>query len=368
MKMVEKKKVLILGGTGAMGSFLVKLLSDKYVVSVTSRRVHENTENVNYFLGDAHSMSFIEEILKQQYDVIIDFMYYEIDEFEKRLQLLLSSTNHYFFISSSRVYADSGKPITETSPRLLDVMTGNKALPDNDYAIVKAKEENLLKSSSFSNWTIIRPYMTYFKNRLDLGYYPKELWLYRVMNGRSIILPELISNKQTTLTYGFDVARGIASLIGKDDVKGNVFHITQSYSCTWNEILDIYITALEKNGYRVNSYITDLSGDHETCIFKYDRAYDRVFDNEKINTYINTTDFLNPKAGLSSCLEEFVKQPHFLKIDWALQAYWDRLLKEKTPLVEIKKEKDKMIYLFYRYVLPFSTVRFIYRKIKSLLR
>lgn len=45
------ENILILGGTGAMGKFLVKRLSASYHVCVTSRKVHKSTDNVTYYQG-----------------------------------------------------------------------------------------------------------------------------------------------------------------------------------------------------------------------------------------------------------------------------------------------------------------------------
>ena len=58
----------------------------------------------------------------------------------------------------------------------------------------KHVQENILRNSG-DNWTIIRPYMSYSPNRLDLGYYAKELWLYRVLKGRTILFTEDVAKK-----------------------------------------------------------------------------------------------------------------------------------------------------------------------------
>lgn len=71
-------KILILGGTGAMGIHLVDLLS-KYSnnqLIVSSRRKLLGKDNLTYVQGDAHNMAFLSQLLKEKYDVIIDFMNY----------------------------------------------------------------------------------------------------------------------------------------------------------------------------------------------------------------------------------------------------------------------------------------------------
>ena len=84
---------------------------------------------------------FFTSLLNRKYDVIIDFMVYSTDELERRLPELLSHTGQYCFFSSSRVYAESKKPITEDSPRLLDACTDQEYLYTDEYALAKAREE-----------------------------------------------------------------------------------------------------------------------------------------------------------------------------------------------------------------------------------
>lgn len=115
-------KVLVLGGTGAMGMHLVHLLSNNGDETiVTSRKQRAAEENINYIQGNAHDIRFLQTILLEPLDAIVDFMIYTTQSFKERVNLLLDATSQYVFLSSSRVYADSETPITEDSSRLLDV-------------------------------------------------------------------------------------------------------------------------------------------------------------------------------------------------------------------------------------------------------
>lgn len=117
-------------------------------------------------------------------------------------------------MSSSRVYADAPL-INENSTRLLDVCTDKEYLESNEYAIIKAMEENVIIDSQYTNWTIVRPSLTYAENRIQLDVLEKENCLYRVLNSRSIFFSEDLMDKYYTLSYGRDVADGIAQLVGK---------------------------------------------------------------------------------------------------------------------------------------------------------
>lgn len=351
-------KVLILGGTGAMGKHLVDLLAkvEGTEISVTSRGSRKSIGNVSYVRGDAHDMAFLFPLLEKRFDAIVDFMVYRTDEFRERIGTLLDSCGQYVFLSSARVYADSPYPITEDSPRLLDVTEDVEYLRTDEYALTKARQENLLRDSGHSNWTIVRPYVTYSENRLQLGVLEKEAWLYRALRGRSIVFSKDIAGHLTTLTYGLDVARGIASLIGRKEARGEAFHITASESVRWSEVLDMYLNVLErKTGKRPPVWMT------EECLnlrygwakyqVKYDRLFNRSFDNTKIGRFIDTGSFKSPAKGLRSCLESFLESPSFLGVNWRGEAEYDRLTGERASFCEIPSAKQKVKYLLYRYII-----------------
>lgn len=354
----RRLKILLLGGTGAMGAHLSKILKNQGEdVYVTTRRERRG-EGITYIQGNAHETVFLRELLqKYQFDVLVDFMIYNTSEFADRANLLLSSVGQYVFLSSSRVYADSETLITEDSPRLLDVCKDEEYLKTDEYALSKARQEDILHKSRKKTWTIIRPYITYSEIRLQLGVLEKELWLYRAMHGRTIVFSKDIAEKTTTLTYGYDVALGIASIIGRESALGEVFHITSDESHTWMEILELYLDVVErKTSKRPKLLLLDKSIHLKCAGAKWqvvvDRYYNRRFDNSKIRQYIDTSQFKQTKYGLTSCLESFLHDPQFRNIGWGAQAIYDRITGEWVSLNEISMMKDRLKYLLRRTVLP----------------
>lgn len=349
-------KVLILGGTGAMGSALVELLKrGDSRVTVTSRSKRQSSGNIVYVQGNAKDDNFLSELLKENFDAIVDFMVYSSSQFANRLKLLLQHTNQYFYFSSSRVYAQSQVRLTEESPRLLDVCTDREYLETDEYALAKVREEDILKNSNYSNWTIIRPYITYNSQRLQLGVYEKENWLYRALKGRTIVLPRDIANCQTSLTYGKDVANAIVKLIGNPHAFGETFHIVTEEHHTWEEVLNMYCDILEdKTGKRPDVKFVDSSDKLQSVWnkyqIKYDRLYNRVFDSSKIKSVCGFNEFTSLKDGLAECVETFLSSQKWLGHNWKCEAYFDRVAKEQTSLREIPNIKSKLKYLVWRYV------------------
>jgi nucleoside-diphosphate-sugar epimerase len=348
-------RVLVLGGTGAMGVHLVKLLSNNGVeIIVTSRSSRECERNVKYVQGNAHDIEFLKTILNTKWDAIIDFMVYTTTSFNERIDLLLESTSQYVFISTARVYAEAHKPIIENSNRLLDVSLDNEFLATDEYSLTKARQENILSDSKFKNWTIIRPYITYSESRMQLGVLEKEDWLYRALRGRTIVFSKDIITKLTTLTFGLDVSEGIVALIGNRDAFGEAFHITSNTANSWDKILTIYLDVLEKHlGCRPKIFLQDLESffTHHPVKYQvlYDRIYNRQFDNSKICKYLDVNRFTSIDDGLKRCLEDFLKNPTFNNINWRKEALKDKYVKESTSLTEIDGVKNKIQYLLYRY-------------------
>lgn len=346
-------EILILGGTGAMGVPLVNLLAKDNKLFVTTRSKKESIENITYIQGNAKNREFFSSLMDKRYDAIIDFMVYGTEELKERIPILLDHTDQYFFFSSSRCYADSSTWITEDSPRLVDICTDPEYLSIDEYGMAKGREENLLRETGRTNWTIIRPYITYNSNRIQLGVYEKENWLRRALSGRTIVFPKDIASKKTSLTYGPDVAGAIVQLIGNEKAYGQAFHITTDESHTWGEILDFYCDKIEEiTGKRPKVKLVENSNGLMTVWnkwqIKYDRLYDREFNNSKIETVRGKYNYKTTFEGLGECLEEFLSNAVWLGMNVRYEAWCDRQCGEWTPLWEIPGKKEKLRYLKYR--------------------
>ena len=349
----------MLGGTGAMGVPLINLLAPFHEVYVTSRVARTSKMlTLHYLQGDALENQFLDQILKQYgpFDAIVDFMAYSTQALETRLSQLLSGAKQYVYLSSSRVYANSEQPLAEDSPRLLDVSTDQEFLKTEEYALEKARQENLLRSSGTHHWTIIRPYITYNTERLQLGVFEKESWLFRAIRGRTLLFPKDMAEKYTTLTFGGDVAWGISHLIGNPRALGETVHITAPKAVRWGEILEIYRDTLQKildirpavHWTDSSERIKNVKKDYDAV--RYDRLYDRRFDNQKFYSLCGPYEFVAPEVGLSQCLEQFLREKRtFQKLHWKYEAYVDRITDEETPFDEIPTSEARQRYLANRW-------------------
>lgn len=352
------KHVLLLGGTGAMGVYLSNiLLEQKYDVVITTRKHREYREGIHYIVGNAHDLEFLTSVLEtRNWDAVIDFMIYGTSEFSKRVELFLNGTKQYVFISSARVFAESDGLITERSSRLSDVSTDTEFLSTDNYACAKARQEDILRASGKMNWTIIRPYITFNENRLQLGVYEKEHWLYRAILGRSIVFSRDIASRYTTMTNGEDVAKGIAGLIGNPVAIGEDFNVTTNETHKWSQILSLYLDVLAQNiGHTPSVYYSDHSVNlrfgYLKYQVKYDRLYDRCFDNTKLMDAVPSLHFGSTMDSLRICLEQFINHHgQFNESGLLFHSILDKVSGEYFPLNKIHGIKRHIGYIMYRYL------------------
>ena len=288
--MDHPKKVLVLGATGAMGQYLVpRLASMGYRVdAVALVDPKEPVPGVSYLKANVKEPGVLQKLLENRYDGIVDFMIYSSWELPGRLACFVDHTDHYIYLSSYRIYDNKEHPIRESSPRLIDASENIVLRNSDDYSIYKARGENILRSFSRKNWTIIRPAITYSLMRYQLVTLEAPNTVGRARAGKAVVVPEQAKNVQATMSWAGDVARMIAGLLFLDQARGETYTVSTSEHRTWGEIADYYkeICNLQSIWVDKEEYISILNSDPYSFgarwQLEYDRLFDRIIDNSKI--------------------------------------------------------------------------------------
>ncbi|MBE6561492.1 MAG: epimerase [Ruminococcaceae bacterium] len=304
------KKVLVLGGTGAMGLYLVPYLRRMgYAVDVVSLdKCTSDDPDLRYITGNAKDLTYLESLLKNGYDGIVDFLIYRTPEFRERYQMFLEKTDHYIYLSSYRIYADS-PVITETSPRLLDTATDPVYLASEDYSLYKARGEDILHASPYGNYSIIRPAITFSKFRFQLVTLEAPVVVRRMKEGKAVLLPIQAKDIQATMSWAGDVAMMIARLLFAPHAMKETYTLATAQHQSWGEVADYYreIGGLKACWIDKEDYISLIAGDGDEFRhlvtrwqLELDRLFTRVVDNRKIleATGMKQADLMPVKEGL----------------------------------------------------------------------
>lgn len=369
-------KILIIGGTGAMGSPLAKYLSEdkNNSVYIVSRHDHFSREsNVFYVTGDINSEAFFHELIRKKFDVIIDFMIWAPALLKKRLKHIFDNCGQYIAMGTSSEYAGVDGLITEETPRLYDTYSPEERRQGGRYHIKKSKDDDLITASEHGSWTIIRPWVTYNARKNPLVTVPLSVWMWRYLHDRTIFLPRQVMDKKCSLTYGEDAARAIKAMVGNPKAYGQIVNIASNKWMTWAEAVETYQDVLfELRGKVMKLYLLpdasviwrDIPSQYDPIA--HDRCFDRCFSTEKLNELCGEEFvFGDLRECLKMSLEKTLNDPT-VKLgapSAAYQGLMDRLAGEHTPLSMIPKASRKS----YKIALSptKSWAKRVYRSIKG---
>lgn len=305
LSQLKGRNVLVLGGTGAMGVYVVPELAKhgcKVCVVSLDERVSDDPL-VTYVKGNALDDQYLAGLMRQKFDAVIDFMLYGTEQFRARHEIFLNNTAHYIFLSSYRIYS-GGVPVTEDTPRLLDVSLDKEFLQTEDYSLYKARQENILQASKFTNWTIVRPAITYSKFRYQLVTLEAPVVIARTVKGLPLVLPKAALTVQGTMNWAGDVAKMFSRLLFNPLAYRECFTLATAEHHAWGEIAEYYreLIGLEYVAADTDDYIKIMGGScyarYQLC---YDRLFDRVIDNSKILrvTGLKQSELMPLKEGLA---------------------------------------------------------------------
>ena len=116
------RRVLILGATGAMATYLVPELEKRgdLVTGITLEDA-KSRDRVRYVRANAKEIELLRGILAEGFDAVVDFMVYNTkEEFAEYFDLFREHGVHYVFLSTYRVYGPD-YPITEETKRIFNM-------------------------------------------------------------------------------------------------------------------------------------------------------------------------------------------------------------------------------------------------------
>ncbi len=367
------KHILVIGGTGTMGKPLVSALYDKnYKVDVVCRHTVKDERNITYYNGNAKDNDFMNNVLSVKYDTIVDFCLYNATEFSERFDFLLSSCKHYICLSSSAVYANIDEPKNEDSPRYLEVDPPKKS--DEKYywyCYEKARIEDILRSSKYNNWTIVRPGMTMNDNHFFWGDWIDEEWCFRILHNKKVIIPKDMLPFKASITYGGDITQMFIAIIESPKAIGETYNVTSDSVYSWKQLLELYEDAFKKHGIDLNTHYVDSCEEilkfytSDRYVYERARLLDRVFDNKKICTLMKDFSFTSIDDKVFEWVDSYVNSsPPKIRSSFVKPtAYLDRMSKDSTGRKYFSSNSDYLVYIIFRYFPVFvCVIRFVRRK------
>ena len=309
--MYKGKKVLLIAGGGTLGTHVAEeLLSLGASVEVICPEEKVSHHPALLFHRSLATEALLRELFsKTHYDGIVNFIHYEnVDEYKKIHPLLIKNTDHLIFLSSYRVYANEQHPITESAPRLADVLTDSDFFEHENYAYPKSLSEDYLRTECMGEpWTVVRPVISFSERRLDLMMYSGNRVLQAAEQGEVLPLPHFAKDFKAGLDWAGNSGKLIAHLLFKKGAFGEAFTVYSGHGLTWGEIAEVYgkLTGLSVRYVDEEEYLAYhkdlLASKGISFLYKYDRRFCRDIDCSKIlsATGLTREDFASIEDGIA---------------------------------------------------------------------
>jgi nucleoside-diphosphate-sugar epimerase len=321
--------ILFLGGTGIISAACSRLaVARGFDVTLLHRSQRDTFPGARTIVADIGGAGVADAIADRRWDAIVDFIAFDAEAIEQRLELFRGRTSQYVFISTASAYQ---KPlvhaiITESTPL---------ANPYWNYSRKKiAAEDRLMRAYREEGFpiTIVRPSLTYGDTVVPLVL---NSWTHsftavaRLRAGKPLVIPG-DGLSLWTITHNSDFAKGLIGLIGQAGAIGHAFHITSDEALTWNQIFEQTATAAGVSApqfvHIASDFITSCYPE-TTGTLLGDKSNSALFDNTKIKRlvpdYVATTRF---RDGIAGTLRWFDADPRRQTIDAAVDQRYDRLI------------------------------------------
>ncbi|MBQ3054789.1 MAG: hypothetical protein IJC88_01650 [Oscillospiraceae bacterium] len=307
--MHEGKRVLLIAGGGTLGTYVSEeLLRLGMFVDVICPEEKESHNERLVFHQSLATEEFLQNLFSEtRYDGILNFIHYnEVEDYQKIHPLLIANTDHLIFLSSYRVYADVEHPITESAPRLWDVVKDTDFLEHEKYAVPKAKcEDYLMHERTGEPWTIVRPVISFSHLRLDLLMYSRHEVPDAAKAGRELLMPKTVRDYSAGLDWAGNTGKLIANLLFRKDAVGECFTVYSGQGLTWGEIAEVYqtLTGVNIRWCEESEYLESQPNKEDKPFYwgwTYDRSFNREIDCSKILrvTGLAKQDFASIEEGL----------------------------------------------------------------------
>jgi nucleoside-diphosphate-sugar epimerase len=329
-------KVLMIGGTGIISSDISALASQKDEIEFYLLNRGKTPQlfpgKVNVIQADINNADDVREKIKGiKFDVVADFISYDVNALNQKLDLFRECCDQYIFISSVAAYRPvvTCKLITEENTPI-----GN---PQWSYGFNKALCEMRLAedcAESGMNYTIVRPAYTYNNIRILHPYTINhwESWTVadRLLKGKPYVLHDDGQQLRTAMSAS-DFARAFIGLWGNSAAMNEDFHITSSEYLTWKRGAEFTAEAL---GVTPNFCFVSA----EKICFELDKGAGEkimattghaIFDNSKIRKAVPGFDCeIYFKEGARQTIQFYLDNPEYQKVSEKWDQDFDRIVKK----------------------------------------
>jgi nucleoside-diphosphate-sugar epimerase len=321
-------RVLYVGGTGTISWSCVKASVERghevFVLNRGKSLLRELPREAKLLQGDAQDgRSLAEATAGHRFDAVVNFVSFTPEHARDAAAAFRGRVGQYVHISTAALYQKPPRrvPYLESTPR---------HSPGSPYAYRKIAAENVLLEAYESEGfpvTIVRPSHTYDDVHPPL---PGDWTIVeRIERGAEIVVPG-DGTSLWTLTHAEDFAIGLLGLLGNPFAVGEAFHITSDFVYNWNQIYEMFASAMGREAKLVHvpSELLSLAAPDWfwSELIAGDLQYSAIFDNSKICAFVpEYRPTINFSEGVRRMLRQRALRPEIAVSNRSVDAVVDRL-------------------------------------------
>jgi len=272
-------KVLVIGGTGLMSTFIVQQLLDRGDSVTTFNRGESEKRyrgTVTELRGDRFDHAAFEAgMAGRSFDAVVDMVAYHPDNTRSVLRAFQGRVGHVVTCSTVCVY---GGPLTR-----LPATDDEPHRPVGEYGKNKSQIERILlgaEGERGTHTTILRPSDTPGEGGTLSGLFFDDSTVDRLRKGLPILVMDE-GKAAWAIAHASDVARGFVNALGNPKAFGRAYHLTSAEHTTWKGVFEAMAEAAGGR-FEMASVPTDFlyaAAPRRAVGVKYIYQYPSVFDN-----------------------------------------------------------------------------------------
>ncbi|MCC8195494.1 MAG: NAD-dependent epimerase/dehydratase family protein [Ruminococcus sp.] len=337
-------KVLVIGGTGIIGTGIVEAAVDKhhdvYDISRQKNPIHNNSLPVKYLQADWYDKEQASKVIDgMKFDVVVDGLVFNENQLKRDLGLLTGKCQHFIYISTAGVYNQPILMANEDSPKDIDKLVWN-------YSVYKRRAEIYLESHYDEyNFMIstVRPPFTYGDTRIPcamVGRRNQWTLLDRIIKGVPIVFIE-DGGSIHAVTHISTFSEAVVGLFMNQSADRQMFHVSDDNAYSWDFVINTVGDILGKQPLIVHVPIETVKPCNRALYdeIKYNKLESLTLDNKKIRSAVPDVNYSVPlKDGLSRTVKFLESEYSTRLLDTEFDKLSDFLLLKYGTLVSDGEE------------------------------
>lgn len=338
---MNRRSILLIGGTGTISASIMKLLSSSgdWDVTVLNRGHREFAPGIGQIICDVKEPGALEKaVADRRFDAVVDFLVFDAESAAERVRIFRQRAGQYFFISTVVTFEHEHT-----------VWLDENSKQENQYSSYGQKKkaaEDVFRAAAAEGFpaVIVRPSQTYAGDRIPLSVKGKSCWsvISRILAEKPVIIHG-DGKSIWHMMHADDFAYNFVQMIGNQAANGQSVNLVHPEVVTWDMIYEEIASQLNRK-----LIVRHIASDALAHAGRYDIAATILGDKQYSSMYRAEQrermipDFrcrIDLKQGVRKYLAYMEEHPESRMEDPEFDEWCDALIRDYDSFMELVAQK-----------------------------